>query len=251
MPQEPARQELLQSLRLPYENGGIDDTMSLIAHNLFGEVYDKVKRAISITQSFCPPEGYYFAYSGGKDSCAADEILDMAGVKYDKHYNVTTVDPPELVRFIIRRHKYVIYDMPDGSHKYFKVHSTGKMLRPTEPPCIEGREVIHFNIPKMSMSQLIVHKQFPPTRLQRYCCEYLKESSGASRITVTGVRGHESLNRKQNQGFVTIFDGKIGKIMAEAQGVNFTKTVRGGLYLITTMMRPAARLNIATAQVRS
>jgi len=225
--------------------------MSLITHNIFGEVYDKVKRAISIAQSFCPPEGYFFAYSGGKDSCAADEILDMAGVKYDKHYNVTTVDPPELVRFIIRRHKYVIYDMPDGSHKYFKVHSAGKMLRPIEPLCMEGREVIHFNIPKMSMSQLIVHKQFPPTRLKRYCCEYLKESSGESRITVTGVRGHESLNRKQNQGFVTIFDGKIGKIMAEAQGVNFTKTVRGGLYLITTMMRPAARLNIATAQVRS
>ena len=201
--------------------------MSLITHNLFGEVIDKEERAVSIARSFCPPEGYYLAYSGGKDSCVVEKVLILAGVKYDKHYNVTTVDPPELVRFIIRQHDFVIYNMPDDTKKYFKVFQTGKMLRPTNHVDY-GKRVIYFEIPSMPMRRLIVHKQFPPTRLQRYCCEYLKESSGTSRITITGVRGTESVNRKQNQGAVTIFDGQIGQIMAEANGVNFTKTVRGG-----------------------
>ena len=224
--------------------------MALVTHNLFGEISDKEAQAISIARSFCPPEGYYLAYSGGKDSCVVDKILELAGVKYDKHYNVTTVDPPELVRFTILQHNYVIYNMPNGTQKYFMVYPIGKkLLRPTEQVDFNKR-VIYFEIPSMSMRKLIVHKQFPPTRLQRYCCEYLKESSGTGRITVTGVRGHESLNRKQNQGAVTIFDGKIGQIMAEATGVNFTKTVRGGLYLITTMTRHAARLNTVTAQAR-
>ena len=71
-------------------------------------------------------------------------------------------------------------------------------------------------------------KQFPPTRLTRYCCEYLKESSGKGRVTVTGVRKYESNNRKKNQGAVVIFDGKIGALEAENTGINFTRTVRGG-----------------------
>ena len=107
--------------------------MSLVEYNLFGEKHDKVQRAIEVVRSFEPPEGYYLADSGGKDSTAAKAILRMAGVKFESHYNVTTVDPPELVRFVIRQHEAVIYDMPDGSHKYFTVQNTGKMLLPTNP----------------------------------------------------------------------------------------------------------------------
>lgn len=202
--------------------------MALVTHNLFGEVIDKEQRAIQIARSFCPAEGYIFADSGGKDSRATRKILDMAGVPYEAHYSVTTVDPPELVRFLIRIHEAVIYDMPDGSHKYFTVHQTGKMLRPSDEASMEGKRLIHFDIPKMTMRELIVYKQMPPTRLQRYCCEYLKESSNVGRITVTGVRAHESANRKNNQGAVTIFDGKTGRKFAEEQGVNFRQTVRGG-----------------------
>ena len=118
--------------------------MSLVEYNLFGEKRDKVQRAIDIVRNFEPPEGYYLADSGGKDSTATKAILRMAGVKFESHYNVTTVDPPELVRFVIRQNEAVIYDMPDGTHKYFIVQDAGKLLLPVFPETVVGKRTIHL-----------------------------------------------------------------------------------------------------------
>ena len=122
--------------------------------------FDKVQNAIDLLKMHEPPEGYYVAFSGGKDSVVILDLVKRAGVKYDAHYNVTTVDPPELVQFIKREH-------PD----------------------------VGWNMPKMSMWQLIKHKGFPPTRVVRYCCSVLKEGGGAGRLVVTGVRRAESSKR--------------------------------------------------------
>lgn len=81
------------------------------------------------------------------------------------------------------------------------------------------------------MRQLIIYKQIPPTRLMRYCCEYLKESHGKGRITMTGVRWAESRNRRNNQGTVTMFDGKTAAIAADGNGAAFEHTRRGGIIL--------------------
>ena len=123
--------------------------MSLVEYNLFGETLDKVQRAIDIVRSFEPPEGYYLADSGGKDSTATKAILRMAGVKFESHYNVTTVDPPELIRFVIRQNEAVIYNLPDGTHKYFIVQDAGKLLLPVSPGAVINRKTIHFSIPKI------------------------------------------------------------------------------------------------------
>ncbi len=125
---------------------------------------DRAKIAIARLQEFEPPEGYYLAFSGGKDSIVIYDLAVKSGVKFDAHYNLTTVDPPELVQFIKR-----------------------------EYPNVE----IHR--PEKSMWQLIVKNGMPPTRLARYCCRILKEGGGTNRVVVTGVRWAESVHRKSRR----------------------------------------------------
>lgn len=70
--------------------------MSIHQLNFSGK--DKVEVAIDRLKSFEPEEGYHLAFSGGKDSVVIKALADMAQVKYDAHYNLTSVDPPELVQ---------------------------------------------------------------------------------------------------------------------------------------------------------
>lgn len=156
--------------------------MALIEQTLFGTV-DKVQIAIDRLRAFQPKDKpYWLAYSGGKDSCAILELAKMAGVNFEAHYSVTSVDPPELVRFV-KTNKGVSFDIPHDR---------------------EGKPI--------SMWSLLKSRAMPPTRIARYCCEKLKESSGKGTVTITGVRWAESVNRKNSQGLVNVF----GKTKREA-----------------------------------
>lgn len=168
-----------------------------------GQIRDKVEASISRLKAFCPPEGYYVAFSGGKDSQCVYHLCKMAGVKFDAHYNVTSVDPPELVKFIKTHYPEVIFDYPKDN---------------------KGNVVTMWN--------LIPAERMPPTRLVRYCCAVLKETNGEGRYTVTGVRQAESANRKRNQGVITIprSDDKLQEEL-ENMGANFTQTPKGGVVL--------------------
>ena len=84
--------------------------MSIYQLNMYG--MDKVQTAIKRLQTFEPPDGYYLAFSGGKDSVVIKMLADMAGVRYDAHYNVTGIDPPELVYFIRQHHPDVVWEYP-------------------------------------------------------------------------------------------------------------------------------------------
>ena len=149
--------------------------MSLKTNSLDGTI-DKVAVAIRRMQTFEPTEGYRLAFSGGKDSVVIKALADMAGVKYQAHYSLTTVDPPELVRFI-RTFTDVIVDKP-----------------------------------VRTMWQLISYKRMPPLRMHRYCCEHLKEAHGKGEVTLTGVRWAESSKRKNNRHLVDIGGLKAGII---------------------------------------
>ena len=173
------------------------------------ELDNKVKKSIERLKAFEPPEGYYLAFSGGKDSVVCKTLLDEAGVKYDATYRVTTVDPPELVRFIKKVHPDVIREVPRYGPDYKNTKLAGKPI---------------------TMWNLIPEKLLPPTRMARYCCEKLKESGGDGRMTVTGVRWAESINRKYNQGEVVI-QGKNN--IPEGQEDNFRKGPRHGGIILT------------------
>ena len=147
------------------------------------EWYDKVKVAIERIKAFEPAEGYWLAYSGGKDSVVCKALCDMAGVKYQAHYSCTSVDPPELVRFI-RSQPDVCFDIPKDK---------------------DGNPITMWN--------LIPRKLIPPTHYARYCCEELKESAGKGYITITGVRWAESTNRKNNRALINIGNSKRNKIL--------------------------------------
>ena len=162
--------------------------------NMYGK--DKVQVAIDRLRTFEPPEGYYLAFSGGKDSVVIKALADMAGVKYDAHYTLTSVDPPELVRFI-------------------KTFDDVSIDRPLDK---DGNQITMWN--------LIPRKKMPPTQLIRYCCAELKEEQSNGRMTITGVRWAESSNRRRNQGEVVVIKSKDKKKMVDSG--NFTETHRGG-----------------------
>ena len=172
-------------------------------HQLNYSGLDKVEVAIKRLQLYEPPEGYYLCFSGGKDSCVIKALADMAGVKYDAHYSVSTVDPPELVRFI--KEKY-----PDV-----------EFLHPHDK---NGNVV--------SMWSLIAHNTMPPTRIVRYCCAALKEQGGKGRLKVTGVRWEESSRRKRSHSEVTFADKKSKKVIEqELSDEDFSSTPQGWVVL--------------------
>lgn len=176
--------------------------MNQLRMTLDGRIRDNVEEAIDILRNFEPPEGYYLAFSGGKDSQCVYHLAKEAGVKFDAHYSVTTVDPPELVQFIKSHYPDVEIKIPRDA---------------------DGKPVTMWN--------LIPKKLMPPTRIVRYCCQELKKSNGKYRVTLTGVRKAESVNRSKNQGVVTFPDaGKRVRKKMEEYGANFTRTVRGGWY---------------------
>lgn len=128
---------------------------------LFGEI-DKVDLAIRRIKLHEPPEGYYVAFSGGKDSCVILDLVKRAGVKFSAHLNITTVDPPEVLKFVRQNYPEVTMEKP-----------------------------------KISMKKLIEKKGILPTRLARYCCAEFKERGGIGRFVVTGVRHAESVRRRK------------------------------------------------------
>lgn len=143
----------------------------LIQNTLFGSI-SKVDVAIKRLQEFEPQGGYYLAFSGGKDSIVIKHLADMARVKYNAHFHLTTVDPPELRAFVAKYHASVIVDRPP-----------------------------------MSMFQLILKKWWPPMRHQRYCCEVFKERNGTGLI-LTGVRWAESPRRARRRMIESCMNNK-------------------------------------------
>lgn len=103
--------------------------------------------------------GVYVGFSGGKDSQVLLDLVKSCFIPYYAVYNLTTIDPPDNVRFIFE--------------KYPEVH----VRRPPET---------FFKL---------VEKKGMPTMIRRYCCQILKEVDSAGEVVLTGVRAEESKRR--------------------------------------------------------
>ena len=71
---------------------------------------NKVEVAIARIKEYKPPEGYYLAFSGGKDSVVIYDLAIRSGVKFDAHYCVSPIDPPELRQFTKDNYPDVVWD---------------------------------------------------------------------------------------------------------------------------------------------
>lgn len=123
-----------------------------------------LRKAERIALDLDPENGFYLAFSGGKDSQALYHIAKMSGVKFKAHMNLTSVDPPEVIRFVKRQY-------PDV-------------------------EIIK---PKMSIYNMALKKHIIPTRTIRWCCAEFKEMSGAGKVTLIGIRKAESIRRSKRE----------------------------------------------------
>lgn len=95
-----------------------------------------------------PDNGFYLAFSGGKDSQCLYHVAKLAGVRFKAHMNLTSIDPPEVIRFV-----------------------------KTQYPDVELIK------PRMSIYEMAKKKHILPTRILHWCCAEFKETSGVGKIT--------------------------------------------------------------------
>ena len=121
---------------------------------------DLLQKAEKLALMYDKQDGFYLTFSGGKDSQALYHVAKMAGVKFKGHMSLTSVDPPQVIRFVKRQY-------PD----------------------------VELIKPKMSMFDKAIERGILPTMRVRWCCADFKESAGAGKVTLIGVRAAESARR--------------------------------------------------------
>jgi phosphoadenosine phosphosulfate reductase len=105
-----------------------------------GDLLDlMIDEALSFIKAHEPPEGYFVAFSGGKDSLVTLELTRMAAVKHQAFYTYSGIEPPEVARFIKESYPEVTFLYPETS--YWK----------------------------------LIKKKFPPLRTKRWCCDFLRK----------------------------------------------------------------------------
>ena len=125
---------------------------------------DLLRKAEKLAFAYDSENGFYLAFSGGKDSQCLYHVAKLAGVKFKAHMNLTSVDPPEVIRFVKTQYSDV--------------------------------ELIK---PKKSIYQAAVDMGILPTKRVRWCCKEFKESAGAGKVTLIGIRHAESSRRAARQ----------------------------------------------------
>jgi len=122
-------------------------------------VTDLLDEAVYLLRQCEPRGGYLGGFSGGKDSIALHRCAEIAGVRVAWQYAITTIDPPEVVRFIRRQYPHVLRTPPRHGNFFTRMRHVGVV----------------------------------PTRFVRWCCHEYKETRGPlNSVWINGVRREES-----------------------------------------------------------
>ncbi len=138
-----------------------------------------LQKAERLALQYDAENGYFLAFSSGKDSQVLYHVAKLAGVKFKAHMNLTSVDPPEVIRFA--RTQY-----PD----------------------------VELVKPKDSIFNIAIKRQILPTMRVRWCCAEYKETAGAGRVTLIGIR-HEESSRRARRKEVEIDSRKFSGTLEE------------------------------------
>lgn len=134
---------------------------------------DLIRKSEKMALRLDPVDGFWNTFSGGKDSQCLYHLVKMAGVRHKTHMNLTSVDPPEVIRFV-----------------------------KTQYPDVELIK------PRMSIYDMAKKKRLLPTMRFRWCCAEFKETSGAGKVTLIGIRREESARRAKRGEISTNIKGK-------------------------------------------
>lgn len=135
-----------------------------------------LRKAEKMALRLDPENGFYLAFSGGKDSQALYHVAKMAGVRFKAYMSLTSIDPPEVIRFVRKWY-------PD----------------------------VELIKPEISIYEMAKKKHILPTRTKRWCCAVYKEAYGAGSVTLTGIRKQESARRAKREEVSTEIKGKRGE----------------------------------------
>lgn len=124
---------------------------------LVNEAITLLRKAEKLALRYDHQNGFFLAFSGGKDSIVLHAIAELAGVKFKAHMSLTSIDPPPVIRFV----------------KQFY------------PNC-------ELMKPKVSIFKRAIEKNCLPSRRIRWCCAEFKETAGAGTVTLIGIRAAES-----------------------------------------------------------
>lgn len=154
----------------------LDDVLAKVSKPLARKIeysVDLIRKSEKMALRLDPENGFYNTFSGGKDSQCLYHLVKLAGVKAKTHMNLTSVDPPEVIRFVKTQY-------PD----------------------------VQLIKPKMSIYEMAKKKHLLPTRRFRWCCYEFKETSGGGKVTLIGVRKQESARRAKRREVSTTIKGK-------------------------------------------
>lgn len=125
---------------------------------------DKIERAIKLLQDNEPKDdkGYGLAFSGGKDSIVIKQLAIESGVKFKAFYSQTTIDPPDLIKYIKKYHNDILW-----------LHNT-----------------------KGGFFKRLIENGMFPAPMFRWCCNEFKERAiQGYKSRIIGVRASESIRR--------------------------------------------------------